>query len=254
MTYYCLADLYRQDQVRPTSTFIPASERPDSDVNGRPFQPRPLTQPERRDDDLHAFQSPKEKRRIEVIGVPAVGLALLLEFAPAIVAYIERPRILETPSGRYELSFWIRDKQGRERFLFIIPTNASQPGQNGRRIHRRTEALLDAARRAEIQLIFVSEPDLLDQRLRITQALRMLPYVQDVQRLPNRLYLRERVRAHFELNTRARFAQVEQSMPEFAASDVRAVVCDLAHLGELTIDPSGGLTMHAIVSKGSCHA
>lgn len=254
MTYCCLADLYRQDQVRPTPTFIPASERTDSDINDRPFQPRPLTRPERRDDDLHAFQSPKEKRRIEVIGVPAVGLALLLEFNPNIVAYIERPRVLETSAGRHELAFWIRNKQGHERFLFIVPTSSSQPGQNGRRIHRRTEALLEAAKRAEIQLIFVSEPDLLDQRMRITQALRMLAYVQDVQRLPNRLYLRERVRAHFELSARARFSHVEQSMPEFAASDVRAVVCDLVHQGELTIDPSTSLTMHAIVGKGGCHA
>lgn len=252
MTYCCLADLYRQDQVRPSPT---ASERTDSDVNSRPFQPRPLTRQERRDDDLHAFQSPKEKkRRIEVIGVPALSLALLLEFNPNIVAYVERPRLLDTSAGRHELPFWVRDRQGRERFLFIVPTNASQPGQNGRRIHRRTEALLDAARRAEIQLIFVSEPDLIDQRLRITQTLRMLPYVQDVQRLPNRLYLRERVRAHFELSARARFAQIEQSMPEFAASDVRAVVCDLVHQGELTIDPSTSLTMHTVVSKGGCHA
>jgi hypothetical protein len=254
MTHTCLADLYCQDLVHPTPTSIPTSGLADTVVKDHPFQPRPLTRPERRADDLHAFQSPKEKRRIEVIGVTALGLALLLEFNPNIVAYIERPRVIETSAGRHELSFWIRNKQGRERFLFIVPTSASQPGQNGRRIHRRTEALLEAARRAEIQLIFVSEPDLLDQRMRITQALRMLAYVQDVQRLPNRLYLRERVRANFELSARARFSDVAQSMPEFVASDIRAVVCDLVHQGELTIDPSTSLTMHAIVSKGGCHA
>ena len=136
MTYCCLADLYCQDQVRATSTSTTVCERTDSHVDGRIFQPSPLTRQERRDDDLHAFQSPKKKeRRIEVIGVSTLSFALLLEFDPNMVAYTERPRVLDTSAGCYELSFWIRDNQGRERFLFIVPTNASRPGQNEQTIH-----------------------------------------------------------------------------------------------------------------------
>jgi len=254
VTYSCLADLYRQETLPLAPILSAPCTRNDSGSDSHPFQPRQLTLQERRDEDLHVFHSPKEKRRVEVIGLSTLCLTLLHEFNPNIAAYTERPRVLLTASGRHELAFWIRDREGRERFLVIVPTSDSQPEQGGKRVHRRADAWLDAARIADIQLIFVFETDLMEQRVRIAQALRLLPYVQDIQRLPNRLYLQDRVMAFLELNCRVRFSQVEQSLSDFVASDVRAAVCDLVHQGTLTIDPSTPLTMRSVVSLRGRHA
>lgn len=253
MTYTCLADLFRGEPKHAIARSSLDGDPAGRPVHTAPFKARQLTRNERRDEDLYAFQSPKERRLVEVIGVPAFCLALLLEFNPRISTYVERPRTLVTPASRLELSFWIQDRHGRERFLLIVPTAESLPAQGGRRTHRRAEALLEAASAASIQILFISEPDLLEQRARIAQALRMLPYVQDVQRLPHRLYLRERVLSLLATSPRVRFSQVEQSLSDFVASDVRAVLCDLIHQGDLVLDLEATLTMNSIVNAGGRH-
>lgn len=253
MTYTCLADLYHGEPKRAVETSAMDGDPAIRPVHTPPFKARSLTRMERRDEDLYAFQSPKGRRLVEVIGVPAFCLALLLEFNPCISVYVERPRTLVTPASRLELSFWIQDRQGRERFLLIVPTADSLPAQGGRRTHRRAEALLEAAGAACIQLLFISEPDLLEQRARIAQALHMLPYVQDVHRLPHRMYLRERVLSLLATIPRVRFSQVEHSLSDFVASDVRAVVCDLIHQGHLALDLEATLTMNSIVNAGGRH-
>jgi hypothetical protein len=253
MTYSCLNELYLTAPGTTASFHVASLERKTHELEARPFRPRNLTLQERRDEDLHAFASPKEKDRVEVVGVPALCLGLLLEFNPNIAAYTQRPRLLLTSTERHELAFWIRDLQGRERFLFIVATKDSIPEKGGKRAHRRMEVLQEAARRLEIQLIFISEPELMEQRMRITQALRMLPYVQDAQRLGHRLYLQDRVTGFFELNRQARFMDVESSLPDFIASDVRAVVCDLIHQGALNVDADASLNMRSVVKLGGHH-
>jgi hypothetical protein len=252
MTYACLTDLYAA--TASASSPPPTKHGRQGCLGATPFVARKLTFREKRDLDLYTFESPKEGRRIEVIGLPAMCLALLSEFNANVAAYVERPRNLQVGENRYELSFWIRDCAGRERFLFIVPNGNSVPLNGGRRTHRMAAALHDAAAQAQMHLIFVSEPDLIDQRARISQAIRMLPYVQEAIRLPNREFLRERIRQLFEHHRQAQISQIERALAGFNSADVRAVICDLVHLGLLSIDSNVNLTMHSLVRRSDASA
>jgi hypothetical protein len=209
---------------------------------------------EKRDLDFYTFFSPKLERRVEIIGLPAMCLSLLNEFNCNIDNYVERPRILHARDRRHELTSWIRDRAGRERFLIAMPHDDCTRGAVGRQTHRQAAALLDASSLAQMQLIFVSDSEIIDQRNRISQALRMLPYVQVAHGLPNRPFLRQRVLELFRCHDRAQFSQIEKALVAFNAADVRAVVCDLVHDGWLEIDARSDLDINTLVRRAAAHA
>lgn len=199
----------------------------------RPYKARDLTRRELLKEDIHSYYSPKERRLIRVVGLPALSMALQREFGPQFVAYVERPRILTVGKDRYEFAFWTKDREGRESLLLLVPTGSSESVSGGRRRHRQAEALLAAAEAAHLPLQFVLETELIEQRISLASHIRMLPSVQLAARLDNRPVLRERILDFVVAQERCRVSHIFRSLDNYLTSDVRCVVCDLVHAGLL---------------------
>lgn len=203
----------------------------------RPYLARPLSLPEIRAGDVHSYASPKEGGRlVRVLGLARIAQAMLLEAAPHIVAYTERPRVLEVGNARYEICFWCREKTGEERMLMVV-LGSSKPAPGGkRRAHRQAEALIDAARAAHLPLEFVHEADLLAQSDRIALAYRLLPDVQTALRLSNRGVLQDAILDQLSRHHRLRFSQLLTALEGYQPADVQGVLAYLVHGGTLACD------------------
>lgn len=204
----------------------------------RPYAARELTLPELRAGDIHSFESPKEQGRlVRVVGIPRIAQALLLEFDPTIVAYVERPRILQVDRRHYELCFWCREQSGRERMLLVVTHGQQEPGPGPkRRAHREAAALIEAASNAHLPLEFVAEADLLAQGPRVALAYSLLPGVQTALRLANRALLQAAIVDTLTLFPRMRFAQLLTALDGYASADVLCVLAYLLHAGAVTCD------------------
>lgn len=216
-----------------------------------PFEPRELTRKEQRKDDLYLFTSPKLGRTVAVIGALALAQALELDFVTGTAGYVERPRRLEYGEGELELTFWRRERTGREQFLLLVP-NASRELENEsrRRRHRHSRAIIDAANAAGISLEFVFEDDVVAKAASIGTWFRLLPYVQTGLALPHRASIRDRLLEAFDAQARMTVMQVEAALTGLHAADVRAVMCSLIHSGELVIDPTRPLSRYTVVDLG----
>ncbi len=205
--------------------------------HARPYEARVLSKPELKKLDVYSFESPKERRLVRVVSLSWI-VALRLEFDPGVSAYVERPRLLHVNERRYELDIWYRELDGRERCVMVVPHGTSVADATGRRRHRHAQQLLDAAERASVPLRFEAEADLLRELPHSLARLRMLPLVQTAQRLRNRIPLRQRILQFAASLERFRMSQLVIAMEGYMPSDVRAVACDLVHVGQLQIDPS----------------
>lgn len=214
------------------------------------FTPRVLTRAERRREDLYLYRSPQLGRPVDLVGCLTLALALRFEFDPAVEEWVERPRTLATYSGSVELAFWTREPRDRERFWLIVAAADTLHAGSSRREHRRARDLFEAAQAACLSLEFVFEDDLKRQADAIGTWYRLLPYVQTAVDLPNRMALRLQVRSIFDSVERATFEQVEANLGSFHPADVRAVVCDLIHRGELALADLARLSRRSVVQKG----
>lgn len=203
----------------------------------RPYQPRQLSLAEIRAGDVHSFSSPKEGGRLtRVVGIPALAQALLLEFDSNIDAFTERPRTLRCGTHVYEITFWCRERNGRERMLLLVSTASATRTGTGRRRHREAEALIDAAAAAHLPLEFVHESDLLARQHEIARAFRWLPAVQTAQRLANRLMVQNAILDMLSCFHRMRLSQITSALEGYSSADVQCVLADLAHQGVLVCD------------------
>lgn len=218
-----------------------------------PFTPRLLTKSERRKEDLYIFKSPKLGRNIEVIGPLRFALSLKLDFDPDTTVYVERPRTLMVRNKQIELGFWSREMRGRERFWLVVPATETTQDANKVRQHRHWRDLVDAANEASISLEFVYESDLLAISTSIDCWFHLLPFVQTAVGLAHRHPLRNQIRYVFEMIAQASFSQIELALPSFQPADVRAVVCDLIHAGDLEVSNSGSLQSTTIVRRRPKH-
>lgn len=198
----------------------------------RPFEARRLTLAELRAGDIHSYWSPKEGRLVRVSGLPSIALALLLEFDPNVVAFVERPRILCAGNDRYEISFWVRERSGVERMPLIVRSCDMERGK-GRAGHRRAAALIEAATAAYIPLEFVLERDVLAQRAKIALAYRQLPSVQCATQLANRAQISDRIIAALDEFGRMRLAQLEAALGGYCEADLTCVLAYLLHQGQI---------------------
>lgn len=213
-----------------------------------PFSPRDLTRQEQRREDLYLYHSPKLARTVAVIGVLALALALELDFSPDTVGFVERPRVLPYRDKEVELSFWQRERSGRERFYLLVPNVAHEVEPKSRqRRHRDARDIIEAANAAGISLQFVFEADVLAKAASIGTWFRLLPYVQTAMTLPHRHSIQERVLETFAMQSSMTMDQIEASLVGLNAADVRAVVCAHIHSGTLAIDPTKTLSRHTVV-------
>lgn len=214
-------------------------------------QPRPLTPGEQRKLDWFVYHSPKLGRRIELVGCIAFALGLSFEFNPDMPVFIERPRLLPDCHGGTELSFFTQEANGRERYWLLVPEAETEPESPGsrRRVHRRARTLIESAQGFGLALEFVFEQDLLLQADSLAAAFRMLPYVQAARRLPHREALADRVRDLMQIQNSATFRQIEAHLSSSLVGDVRAVVCDLIHAGELQVELMPSLSGASVVRR-----
>lgn len=231
---------------RAAVPFAPSSREPNW-----PFQPRELTRKEQRKGDLYLFHSPKLGRTVAVLGALALALALELEFTVGTTGFVERPRRLAYPDGEIELTFWRRERTGREQFLLLVPnaTREIEP-ESRRRRHRHSRDIIEAANAAGISLEFVFEDDMLAKAASVGTWFRLLPYVQTGLALPHRASIRERLLDAFGAQSRMTLMQLEAALTGLHAADVRAVACSLIHSGELLIDATKPLSRYAVVDLG----
>lgn len=217
------------------------------------FQPRPLSDRERRNEDLWLFWSPKLQRDVQVVGALAIMQALLLELNPDVRCYVERPRMLEVEGEQLELHFWTAEARGLERFWLLVPNADAIEPSTPRRAHRRAVALIESAQQAHLRLEFVFEYDLCRRAGEIHTAKRLLPYVQTAAELPNREALRTRIRELFQAVERATLDQICGELRGFPAADVRAGVADLLHAGDLALVNPREISRFSVVQRRACH-
>lgn len=206
-----------------------------------PYASRLLSPRELKKLDVYSYLSPKEGRLVRVVGLSLI-VALRLEFSPDVSRYVERPRRLNCNGQVHELSFWYRERNGRERCVMVVPHTSSSVDATGRRQHRHAQLLLEAAERASVPLRFEAEAQLLEEKPQSQARLRMLPMVQTALRLNNRLPLRQRILEFSGRLERFRLSQLVKALEGYAPADVRAVACDLIHIGRLQLDVTAPLS------------
>lgn len=199
------------------------------------FSPRQFTRNEFTAKDLYITYSPRQERVICVEGVAKFGKWLLFEFDPSIAHCVERPRSLELDERRHiELDFWTREKNGEETFWALLSQDETRADLGGRAPKEKL-AWEKAADAAGIRLRFIIEEDLLVQSTRIANYFRMLSHVQASRRISHRMQIKSRIHELVFEYHKLSFRQIDASLNDFPAKEVRAVTCSLIHGGSLFI-------------------
>jgi len=214
-----------------------------------PYAARELTRLQLQRQDIYLYESPKLGRRVTVVRPTALALALEFEFSPEIEAFVERPRILRVDGTGQELSFWTRTHRGLEQFHLLTAYPEGHTGP-ARAAARKRDAIVAAACEAQVALRLVPETQFLRRAVENANRIRLLPYVQTAHELAQADELRERMLALFQLQNRHSFYHLERTLAEYDVRDVRAVTCSLIHSGQLRINWTVKLHIHAVVEMG----
>jgi len=217
------------------------------DGRERPFSPRPLSHREFKACDVYRFVSPKENRPVDVCGPFQFGFRLCLEFDSQVTAVTERPRKLIVGGKPVELSFWWRERSGRERFALLVPDPDTLPGTDGKRRPRQLERLMSAADEANIHLQFITEPELTERSARVELYYQLLPFVQSAGELRSGLVLRREVLSVISLYPRVRVEQVVHELARFSQAQIHIVIAELFYLGAIETDASARLQNESLV-------
>ncbi|QDI03424.1 hypothetical protein E4A48_06715 [Xanthomonas cerealis pv. cerealis] len=209
------------------------------------FLGRELSLRELKRQDIYFYDSPKLGRRITVVEPSRLALALELEFDPTVVAYVPRPRILDTQAGGIELCFWSCTNAGFEQFHSI-----TFGATGSRKTEQRRAALLLAAATAQIALRLEPQAQYLHRATANANRLRLLPYVQTAQHLAQRETVSARILDVFRYQPRQSFHQLELTMEGFDPCDVRATACALVHAGHLKLDWNSRLQRYSALEHG----
>lgn len=215
-----------------------------------PHEARRLTEKEISALDVRMFKSPKCCRTVHVVGVPCFCLALCYEFNSLIALFVERPRYLLVGDDTFELSFWIRFANGKEKYVLVVPSAETEAASEGRRRHRRAQQLLEAAASVGLELSFVFEAEFAARAGEVATALRLLPHVQIARTLPQRGVLRDAIRKSVASWPNIRLSELQRTLEGFDPSDVQAVTAELIHEGTLKIDRQAPVSRHMFVSTG----
>ncbi len=213
----------------------------------RPFKPRQLSRREFKRSDVFRFLSCKEARVVDVIGPFALAFRLQLEFDPNATAVVERPRKLLVSEKTIELSFWWRERSGREHFVLLVPDANTIPGPDKQRRPRQMERLLHSAREAGIDLQLVTEEQVQRKQARTELHFHLLGFVQSARSLKSDLVLRQEVMAAAAQFARIRIEQLETDLVRYPRLHIHIVVSELIYLGALATDATSRLLRSSLV-------
>lgn len=217
------------------------------DGRERPFLPRLLSHSEFKKRDVYRFVSPKENRPVNVCGPFELGFRLCLEFDPQVTAATERPRKLTVGGTPVELSFWWRERSGREQHALLVADPDTLPGTDGKRRPRQLERLTAAANDAGIHLKIITEPELRERSKRVELFYHLLPFVQSAQDLNSDLVLRHEILNVISLYPRVRVEQVVHELARFPQAQIHIVIAELFYLGTIETDATTRLRNNSLV-------
>lgn len=202
-----------------------------------PYAPRALTHRELTALDTYLFHSPKALRAVSLVDPLRLAFWLEREFDPATTAIIERPRTLELAEGRtVELDFWVRTRDGRERFWIAVATGDTRATAS-QRVPRDLPDWTRAAQRAGLELAFLYEYEWERRALPFSNHLRLLPHVQAFDCHPAASRSLACVKDAFGPGVMAlTFRQIDQMCPELDCGVARMAACALIHRGWLAFD------------------
>lgn len=238
----------------PASTILPfqgvrSAQLPQPLHNGqrRPMLARELTPSQIKRGDVFMFFSPKEARRVTVLGPLQLAFRLQIEFDPTVAAVTERPRSILVGLEQVELHFWWQCLGGSEFYALIIPNAHTVPGTDGKRRPRQLDRLQAAARDASISLKFVTEDQLKDPASRIELCYQLLGICQSAKGLGSALILRHEVAGVVNRSGRITVQQLLGELGHFPRTHVQAALVELLHIGYLTTDASPRMSGRAHV-------
>lgn len=202
----------------------------------RPMLSRELSASQIKRGDVFMFFSPKEARRVSVLGPLQLALRLQLEFDPAVVAATERPRSILVGTEQVELHFWWQCLGGSEFYALVVPNAQTVPGTDGQRRPRRLERLQAAARDASISLKLITEDQLKRPEGRTELCYQLLGICQSARDLGSALVLRSEVAAIVNRSGRITVNELLGELANFPQTHVQAALVELLHIGYLCTD------------------
>ncbi|MCF3550594.1 hypothetical protein [Stenotrophomonas maltophilia] len=156
------------------------------------YSPRPLSRGQRSRREVFVYQSPRNHRVVTIADAACFAYALLLEFDSRVVAYVERPRQLQlTAKQRIDVSFWTMSADGQERFHLLAPHE--RDGRGAAVAIALTDGLEEIALRNGVQVLYISEAELMSSLQRVATAYELLPLVWDSERIVARAAIAEQI-------------------------------------------------------------
>ncbi len=222
-------------------------DSPPNDGQSRPYAPRPLSPPELKRLDIYMFGSPKEARVVAVHGPLQLAIRLQLEFDPQVTAVVERPRRLEVGLSSRELHFWWRYKSGREHYALVFSDEETTPGTDGRRRPREVERLRKAAEAAGIQLLLLTEDDILHPEMRTELCFHLLGFAQSVNSLDSAVVICHSVAQAMRLGIRMAIRDLGAELSHVPITHLRIAIAHLLHIGLLQTDAKRRMDDRSII-------
>jgi hypothetical protein len=230
------------------STAAPTSDTRLSVKTDFPHQPRTFTSGEATSREIFVFYSPKNDRVVAVSDYIHFALALSLEFDPTVKKYVERPRkIALSPEVTIDLSFWTQDNTGHEQHLLAIPKGGTIGNARDGVLLRDRTRLETAAQRHDLQLTFVLEQELINQAALIRVYFLLLPHVQQVRRIADRIAIRHGIETLLKTTMRAALSQLVAAFPNYMPDHIEAVAAWMIHLGMLRLTDARPLSLNSLL-------
>ena len=158
------------------------------------YSPRPLSRGQRSRREVFVYQSPRNHRVVTIADAACFAYGLLLEFDSCVLAYVERPRQLQlSANSRIDVSFWSVSVDGQQRFHLLVPQDRNSPGSRGAVALPSAEDLEEIALRNGVQVLYVSEAEVMSSLQGVAAAYELLPLVWDSERVTSRAVIAEQI-------------------------------------------------------------
>ena len=216
-----------------------------------PYQPRELSEKELTHLDVYLLRSPKARRMVGLVGAPCLAYWLEFEFDPTIEVCVERPRKLELHQNRQvEIDFWTKSVTQDEAYWVVLNLGDSLSTEGGY-VPRDFNLWDRVMQRVGIAIKFLSEQELNSRAQRISNWIRILPYVQASRRNSSMTNVMGRIKELFGPGiVSLSFEQIELSLSDICRNDARIGACVLIHSGWLKVADHASISPRTRLSVG----